>query len=164
MAKPGLLVYLPPLKVYLSIVNLYVAAVAIGLGTLHLHSRWSEWKPAVLRNMKIVYALVGFYVLFNLFIIVMIWYPPDHQGAVNSYVTPGVSTGIIGFGLFYWLIFAKASPALGYQIEDEEEGKLWAWEIYSTPSQGKFFSMLIYDFAVELADGTRWVTYKVCLA
>lgn len=102
--------------------NWYPAAVAIGLATLHFHSRWAEWRPAVLRSMKVVYALVAFYILFNLFIIVMIWYPPDHQGSINSYVTPGVSTSIIGFGVLYWIVFAKASPALGYQIEDEEEG------------------------------------------
>lgn len=55
----------------------------------------------------------------------MIWYPPDHQPAINSYVTPGVSTGLIGFGILYWVVFAKVTPALGYQIEDEEEGKFW---------------------------------------
>lgn len=53
----------------------------------------------------------------------MIWYPPDKQAAINSYVTPGVSTGLIGFGILYWVVFAKATPALGYQIEDEEEGR-----------------------------------------
>jgi hypothetical protein len=74
--------------------------------------------------MKVVYGLVLFYVMFNLFIIVMIWYPPKKQGSINSYVTPGVSTGILGFGVLYWIVFAKATPALGYQIEDEEEGTL----------------------------------------
>lgn len=53
----------------------------------------------------------------------MIWYPPEKQGAINSYVTPGVSTALIGFGILYWVVFAKVTPALGYQIEDEEEGK-----------------------------------------
>lgn len=72
--------------------------------------------------MKVVYGLVGFYVMFNLFIIVMIWYPPEEQASINSYVTPGVSTGVVGFGVLYWIVFAKATPALGYQIEDEEEG------------------------------------------
>lgn len=72
--------------------------------------------------MKVVTGLVIFYVMFNLFIIIMIWYPPVKQGSINSYVTPGVSTSIIGFGVLYWIVFAKASPALGYQIEDEEEG------------------------------------------
>ena len=62
--------------------------------------------------------------MFNIFIITMIWYPPDVQPSINSYVTPGVSTGLIGFGILYWVIFAKATPALGYQIEDEEEGTL----------------------------------------
>lgn len=109
------------------------AAVAIGLATLHLHSRWAEWKPLVLKTKSIVYCFVAFYVAFNIFIIVMIWYPPEKQGAINSYVTPGVSTALIGFGILYWVVFAKVTPALGYQIEDEEE---------------------------ELADGTRWVTYK----
>ena len=70
-----------------------------------------------------VYCFVAFYVAFNIFIIVMIWYPPDKQAAINSYVTPGVSTGLIGFGILYWIVFAKATPALGYQIEDEEEGR-----------------------------------------
>lgn len=137
MAKPGLPVRVAPFKFHLAMSNKRPAAVAIGLGTLHLHSRWSEWKPAVLRNMKVVYSLVGFYILFNLFIIVMIWYPPDHQGSINSYVTPGVSTGIIGFGVFYWIMFAKASPALGYQIEDEEEGRLWVWRMFLL-SEGSF--------------------------
>lgn len=77
----------------------------------------------VLRSLRVVHALVAFYILFNLFIIVMIWYPPEKQGAINSYITPGVSTGLIGFGVLYWLVFAKVTPALGYQIEDEEEGK-----------------------------------------
>lgn len=98
------------------------AAVAIGLATLHFHSRWAEWKPLVLRSKNIVYYFVGFYVLFNVFIIAMIWYPPDHQSAINSYVTPGVSTALIGFGILYWIVFAKVTPALGYQIENEEEG------------------------------------------
>lgn len=71
-----------------------------------------------------IYAFVAFYVLFNIFIIGMIWYPPDKQGAINSYVTPGVSTGLIIFGILYWVLFAKVTPALGYQIEDEEEGLL----------------------------------------
>lgn len=97
----------------------------------------------MLRNLKVVYSLVGFYVIFNLFIIVMIWYPPDHQGTVNSYITPGVSTAIIGFGVFYWLMFAKASPALGYQIEDEEEGRSWVWEICSYRLEGSFSLLLI---------------------
>lgn len=60
--------------------------------------------------------------MFNVFIIAMIWYPPDQQSAINSYVTPGVSTALIGFGILYWIVFAKVTPALGYQIENEEEG------------------------------------------
>ena len=100
------------------------AAVAIGLATLHLHNRWAEWKPLVLKTRNMVYCFVAFYVMFNIFIIAMIWYPPDVQGSINSYVTPGVSTGLIGFGILYWVVFAKATPALGYQIEDEEEGTL----------------------------------------
>lgn len=76
----------------------------------------------VLKTRNIVYGFVTFYVLFNVFIIAMIWYPPDKQGAINSYVTPGVSTGLIGAGVLYWVLFAKVTPGLGYQIEDEEEG------------------------------------------
>lgn len=52
----------------------------------------------------------------------MIWYPPDKQPAINSYVTPGVSTSLLAFGVLYWIMFAKVSPALGYEIEDQEEG------------------------------------------
>ena len=62
--------------------------------------------------------------MFNVFIITMIWYPPDKQPAINSYVTPGVSTALLVFGVLYWIVFAKISPALGYQIEDQEEGKV----------------------------------------
>lgn len=137
------------------------AAVAIGLATLHFHSRWAEWRPAVLRSMKAVYALVAFYVLFNLFIIVMIWYPPDHQGSINSYVTPGVSTSIIGFGVLYWIVFAKASPSLGYQIEDEEEGSSYMWKRRFLSNRYRCFPDADLFCALELADGTRWVTYKV---
>ena len=76
----------------------------------------------MLKSRNIVNVLVVFYVLFNIFIIAMIWYPPDKQGAINSLVTPGVSTGLIVVGCIYWVGFAKISPALGYQIENEEEG------------------------------------------
>ena len=120
----------------------------------------------MLRTQKIVYGFVVFYVLFNIFIIGMIWYPPDKQGAVNSYVTPGVSTALIVFGIFYWVMFAKVTPALGYQIEDEEEGLFRLTPAHVIlialfPFKPK---MRLTHIEIELADGTRWVTYKVCLS
>lgn len=97
-------------------------AVAIGIATLHLHQRWADWRPAVLGTKRLVNTLAGFYVLFNVFIVVMIWYPPGKQGVINSYVTPGVSTGLIVFGIIYWIGFAKVTPLLGWEIDPTQIG------------------------------------------
>jgi amino acid transporter len=106
---------------------------AIGIIILKYHHKFREWTPAVIKNFPILYALAAFYVLLNLFIIVLLWWPPDQQGVISSYVTPGVSTALLGAGVVYWAIFAKVLPAVGYEIDDEPE---------------------------ELADGTVVVTYK----
>lgn len=100
-----------------------IVAVAIGLATLHLHHRWAEWRPAVLGTKRLVNTLAAFYVLFNIFIVIMIWYPPDTQGVINSYITPGVSTGLVVFGIFYWIGFAKISPLLGWKIDEVQIGQ-----------------------------------------
>lgn len=71
---------------------------------------------------RLVNTLAGFYVLFNIFIVVMIWYPPDKQGVINSYITPGVSTGLVVFGIFYWIGFAKLTPILGWKIDEVQIG------------------------------------------
>jgi amino acid transporter len=110
--------------------------IAIGLATLRYHNKYREWKPAVIKNFKLLYFLAAFYVVFNLFIIVLIWWPApaNLKLTISSYVTPGVSTCLLAFGVLYWFCFAKVLPVLGYEIDDEPE---------------------------ELADGTRVVTYKV---
>lgn len=100
----------------------FKVAVAIGLATLHLHHRWAEWSPAVLGTKRLVNTLVVFYVLFNVFIVIMIWYPPDQQSVINTYITPGVSMGLIVFGIIYWIGFAKLTPLLGWKIDEVQIG------------------------------------------
>lgn len=99
-----------------------IVAVAIGLATLHLHHRWAEWRPAVLGTRRLVNTLAAFYVIFNIFIVVMIWYPPAKQGVISSYITPGISTGLIVFGIIYWIGFAKLTPILGWKIDEVQIG------------------------------------------
>ncbi len=127
-------------EAYTLVGNLFVygqawvaAFIAIGLATLRYHNKYREWVPTIIKNFKLLYFLAGFYVLLNLFIIVLIWWPPDKQGVINSYITPGVSTSLLAFGVLYWFCFAKVLPTLGYEIDDEPE---------------------------ELADGTLVVTFK----
>jgi amino acid transporter len=106
---------------------------AIGIVVLKYHHKFREWTPVVIRSFPVLYGLAAFYVLFNLFIIVLLWWPPDKQGVISSYVTPGVSTSLLAAGVVYWFVFAKVLPFFGYEIDDEPE---------------------------ELADGTVVVTYK----
>lgn len=114
--------YLPALSKKLTSQPHPKVAVAIGLATLHLHHRWAEWRPAVLGTKRLVNTLAGFYVIFNIFIIIMIWYPPKKQDIINSYITPGVSTGLIAFGIIYWIGFAKLTPRLGWKIDEAQIG------------------------------------------
>lgn len=53
---------------------------------------------------------------------------------IPSYIAPTVATGVLTFGVIYWVGFAKVLPALGYEIDSEPD---------------------------ELIDGSRVVTYKV---
>lgn len=81
---------------------------------------------------KTLYGLVAFYITSNVFIIVLIWWPS--VTTIPSYIAPTVATGVLGFGVLYWVGFAKVLPALGYEIDSEPD---------------------------ELVDGSRVVTYKV---
>lgn len=56
------------------------------------------------------------------------------MATIPSYIAPTVATGVLGFGVLYWVGFAKVLPALGYEIDSEPD---------------------------ELVDGSRVVTYKV---
>ncbi|KAA8903666.1 amino acid permease-domain-containing protein [Sphaerosporella brunnea] len=94
------------------------------------------WTPALFRYPVLV-TIVAIYVPLNVFVLVLSWWPPpkalEKKKNIPSYVTPGVATGIIAFGLIYWVVFAKVLPALGYEVS-------------SCPD--------------ELVDGSRVVTYK----
>lgn len=105
--------------------------VAIGLVTLRYHRNFLEWQPVVV-GWKTLYVLVGFYITSNIFIITLIWWPS--VSTIPSYIAPTVATGVLAFGVIYWVGFAKVLPALGYEIDSEPD---------------------------ELIDGSRVVTYKV---
>lgn len=105
--------------------------VAIGLVTLRYHRNFLEWQPVVV-GWRTLYGIVGFYITTNVFVIILIWYPS--QTTIPSYIGPTVATGVLGFGVIYWIGFAKVLPALGYKIDSEPD---------------------------ELVDGSRVVTYKV---
>lgn len=83
----------------------------------------------------VLLSIVSIYAPMNLFVIILTWWPPRTQPSIPSFVTPGVASSIIVFGFFYWIVFAKVLPALGYHIDSEPD---------------------------ELVDGSRVVMYKVC--
>lgn len=105
----------------------------IGICILKYHHKFQGWIPAVIQNFKTLNILACLYVFFNLFIIVLLWWPPSKQGSINSYVTPGASTALLAAGVVYWFFLAKVLPLLGFKIDDEPQ---------------------------ELADGTVIVTYR----
>lgn len=84
---------------------------------------------------SVLLSIVSIYAPMNLFVIILTWWPPRTQPSIPSFVTPGVASSIIVFGFFYWIVFAKVLPALGYHIDSEPD---------------------------ELVDGSRVVMYKVC--
>jgi hypothetical protein len=107
--------------------------ILVSLAVFALRSqKLRAWKPALFRY-PILVTIVAVFVPFNVFVLVLSWWPPNEQKEIPSYVTPGVATGIIAFGLLYWVVFAKVLPALGYEVS-------------SCPD--------------ELVDGSRIVTYK----
>ncbi|CAZ86234.1 unnamed protein product [Tuber melanosporum] len=105
--------------------------VSLGLISLPFHEKFREWRPAVVSIRKL-YGLVALYITLNIFVIVLIWWP-DPNAKISSYVAPSVGTSVLGFGVLYWVGFAKILPALGYHIDSEPD---------------------------ELVDGSRVVTYK----
>jgi amino acid transporter len=108
--------------------------VSLGLVALKLQP-FRNWKPALF-SWKVLLSIIAVYVPLNLFVVVLTWWPApkglDLQ--IPSYVTPGVATGIMAFGVGYWVVFAKVLPALGYMVDSQPD---------------------------ELVDGSRIVTYKV---
>jgi amino acid transporter len=125
-------------EVYNLVTDLFVYGqtwmfILVSLAVFALRSQTSRaWKPALFRYPVLV-TIVAVFVPFNLFVLVLSWWPPNVEKDIPSYVTPGVATGIIAFGLLYWVVFAKVLPALGYEVS-------------SCPD--------------ELVDGSRIVTYK----
>ena len=113
--------------------------IVVSLGVVCLRYRKTgpnRWEPHML-PWWVLLAVIGIYVPLNFFIIVLTWWPPLQQPAIPSWVTPGVATGIIVFGFFYWIVFAKIMPSLGFHIDSQPD---------------------------ELVDGSRIVTYKVSFA
>lgn len=109
--------------------------VSLGVFALRYHSKFRAWQPQLM-SWNVLLGIVSVYAPMNLFVIILTWWPPRVQPSIPSFVTPGVASSIIVFGFFYWIVFAKVLPALGYHIDSEPD---------------------------ELVDGSRVVMYKVCL-
>ena len=112
--------------------------IVVSLGVVCLRYRKTgpnRWEPHML-PWWVLLAVIGTYVPLNFFIIVLTWWPPLVQPEIPSFATPGVATGIIVAGFFYWIVFAKVMPWLGFHIDSQPD---------------------------ELVDGSRIVTYKVSI-
>lgn len=117
-----------------ALIHPLLVTVSLGIFSLRYHKKFRAWKPQLM-GWNVLIGIVSVYVPANLFVIVLTWWPPTVQTSIPSYVTPGVASAIIVFGCFYWVVFAKILPALGYHIDSEPD---------------------------ELIDGSRVVMYKVC--
>ncbi|KAI5851983.1 amino acid/polyamine transporter I [Tricharina praecox] len=129
-------------EVYNLVTDLFVYGqtwmiIAVSLGIIALYYQpLRNWRPQLF-PFAVLVGIIAVYVPAQLFVVILSWWPaPDEvekRKEIPSYVTPGVATGIIAFGLVYWMMFAKVLPALGYEVS-------------SCPD--------------ELVDGSRIVTYK----
>jgi len=125
---------------YNLITNLFIYGqgwmiIIVTLGVVFLRYRRSglnRWEPHML-PWRVLLTIICVYIPLNFFVIVLTWWPPPVQPEIPSWATPGVATGIIISGLFYWVIFAKVMPWLGFHIDSRPD---------------------------ELVDGSRVVTYK----
>jgi len=129
-------------EVYNLVTDLFVYGqtwmiIAVSLGVVALYYQpLRGWKPQLF-PFPVLVAVIAVYVPAQLFVVILSWWPApeavERKKKIPSYVTPGVATGIIAFGIIYWAVFAKVLPAIGYEVS-------------SCPD--------------ELVDGSRIVTYK----
>lgn len=131
-------------EVYNMVTDLFVYGqtwmfILVSLGVLalpHTQPAFRDWRPQMF-SYRVLVTLVAVFVTFNLFVIVLSWWPAsaavEAQKQIPTIVTPSVATAIIFFGIVYWIVFAKLLPALGYEVS-------------SAPD--------------ELVDGSRVVTYR----
>ncbi|KAI5837444.1 amino acid permease-domain-containing protein [Morchella snyderi] len=84
--------------------------VSIGLAVLAVGQL--EWN-LIMVGRKTLYSLISFYILLNLFVIILMWWPPTEQVGIPSTAAPAVGTGVLGFGVLYWLVISKVMPTIG---------------------------------------------------
>jgi hypothetical protein len=89
----------------------------------------TKWKPRSSRLgfIKLV-PLTVVYVLANIFIIVLSWYPTDMQHLLGSkayilpsYTSPIIGTSVFAVGIIYWIWDRHFLPLIGYHFGREEE-------------------------------------------
>lgn len=95
----------------------------LGIGLVYLYlkpeSKWEKEKSGFIPIGGWIWA--AFFALVNLFLIIVPWIPPPsktaqfHQLIFQStqfYVYPTVAVGLMGFGVIYWVAFAKMYPRI----------------------------------------------------
>lgn len=87
-------------------------AVFVSIGLAILAVGQLEWSLIVV-GWKTLYSLISFYVLLNLFVIILIWWPSPERVGIPSTTAPAVGTGVLAFGVLYWLVTSKVMPTIG---------------------------------------------------
>jgi hypothetical protein len=62
---------------------------------------------------KTLYSLISFYILLNLFVIILMWWPSTEPVRIPSTTAPAIGTGVLGFGVLYWMVISKVMPTMG---------------------------------------------------
>lgn len=84
--------------------------VSIGLAVLTVGQL--EWSLIIVGR-KTLYSLISFYILLNLFVIILMWWPSTEPVRIPSTTAPAIGTGVLGFGVLYWMVISKVMPTMG---------------------------------------------------
>lgn len=84
--------------------------VSIGLAVLVIGQL--EWSLIIVGR-KTLYSLISFYILLNLFVIILMWWPYTDPVRIPSMTAPAIGTGVLGFGVLYWMVISKVMPTVG---------------------------------------------------
>lgn len=134
--------------------------IFVSIGLVVLAVGQLEWSFIIVGR-KTLYSLISFYILLNLFVIILRWWPSTDPVRIPSTTAPAIGTGVLGFGVLYWMVVSKVMPTMGLARREipVDEITLRGMAIYSSGSsvvayEVRWFSSYIYVLVacVHIAD------------